>query len=678
MTFTRTSSLGFSAVLLLQLIACSANDSARMAQSNAQDERVDSTAVGSGTDPKQADGAAQTGAENSSPCAEPFTLENLKWLNELEKPRVFEPSAGKDEKGNPRDEYTIKVREAQVQMLPKGCPPTRVFAYGGPTRKDDGTDPAETWDSPGATFEMKRGTPARVTWVNEITTPHLFPIDATLHWANPNQVDPPIGPFKDGAALDPKVQSPVAIVTHVHGLEVGSASDGAPEAWFTARGTDGKVLTGPQFVNPYSEYPNSQPPTTLWYHDHALGITRLNVYAGLAGLYVIRDPNDKVDNLPGLPDRAHEMPLVLQDKTFKSDGSLDYPQQASTDHPYWGGYFGGETFVVNGKVWPVMHVERTRYRFRMLNAANYLTFKFSLADQQDPQKVRKFTVIGSDGGYLSAPTEAEIVRLAPGERADVVVDFSDLAPGHFVTLTNGGQDAVRFAVPDAAPAVTARALPTQLNTRMVELETNVDKRTVTLHSAADGGYLLNGQTYHSAVTEQPVVGSTEDWDIVNISGDEHPIHLHLVQFRIMQRRQLKGDGYSEAWKAANGGGTLPLSTAALNPDADNYLVPESEMDETAKDTAKITATESGWKDTISAPAGFVTRIRVRWAPQDAAASTAPGANPFAPLDPTTGPGYVWHCHMLEHEDNDMMRPLKLQNAESSGPQVTSSKSAISN
>ncbi len=364
--------------------------------------------------------------------------------------------------------------------------------------------------------------------------------------------------------------------------------------------------------------------------------------------------------MPGLPDRAHEMPLVIQDKSFKSDGSLVYPKESSPDHPYWSGYFGGETFVVNGKVWPVMQVEHARYRFRMLNGANHRTFKFSLSDQQDPPQNRKFTVIGTDGGYLAAPTETEFVKLAPGERADVLVDFSDLEPGKPVTLTNEGEDVVRFSVPEAAPTVASRELLKQLNP-MVELKPNVDKRTVTLHSAADGGYLLNGQGYHAALTEQPVVGSTEDWDIVNISGGDHPIHLHLVQFTVMHRRQLKGDSYSDAWKAANDGGTLPLANAAVNPDAGPYLLDESEMDDYSKDIAKISATESGWKDTIVAPSGFVTTIRVRWAPQDAPASTATGSNAFAQFDPTAGPGYVWHCHMLEHEDNDMMRPLKLKN-----------------
>jgi FtsP/CotA-like multicopper oxidase with cupredoxin domain len=648
MAFTRipiSISTGF---VLLQLVACSTSEPPPASTSRGENERIDAD-LGQQTDPV------------ASPCAEPFDREKLKWLNTLEKPRVFEPTPGEDEAGNPRDEYTVHVRDTRVQMLPEGCPMTRVFAYGGTTHEDDGTDLADTWTSPGPTFEMKRGVPARVTWINEITTAHLFPVDPTLHWANPNHVTAPAGPFAENFPLDPRVQSPVPIVTHVHGLEVGSASDGAPQAWFVASGPP-----GPQFEQPYSDYPNSQPATTLWYHDHALGITRLNVYAGLAGMYVIRDAADEFEkpmgDAPGLPDRAHEMPLVIQDKTFNSDGSLAYPSQASDAHPYWSGYFGGDTFVVNGKVWPVMQVERTRYRFRMLNGGNMGTLKLSLPVSQEPLKNHVLTVIGSDGGYLAAPAEAEVVRLAPGERADVVIDFSDLAPGKSLTLTSEGADVVRFSVPETAGAVpVARALPEQLDSKMVELTPDSPKRTVTLHPALDGGYLLNGQRYHDDVTELPVVGSTEDWDIVNISGDDHPIHLHLVQFKLVQRRQLDDvELYRAAWNNVNDGGVVPLAKAAVNPDADPFLRDEAKMDADAKETARTWATENGWKDTIVAPNGFVTRIRVRWAPQEAPASTAPGRNPFAAFDPIEGPGYVWHCHMLEHEDNDMMRPLHLK------------------
>ncbi|HEY0467608.1 MAG TPA: hypothetical protein VGC79_25585, partial [Polyangiaceae bacterium] len=206
MTFTRIPILGSTGILLLQLMACSANDLARRG-SGAQNERVNANSVGTDTDPDRADSGQQTDEESESPCAEPFELEKLKWLNQLEKPRVFKPSVGSDENGNRRDEYTIRVRETQVQMLPKGCPTTTVFAYGGSTLKDDGTEPSDTWSSPGATFEMRRGTPARVTWINEITTPHLLPVDATLHWANPRGLPAPMGPFGENFPLDPMVQS---------------------------------------------------------------------------------------------------------------------------------------------------------------------------------------------------------------------------------------------------------------------------------------------------------------------------------------------------------------------------------------------------------------------------------------------------------------------------------------
>ena len=652
MTFTRIPIFGSTGILLLQLVACSASDPVGTGKSGAQNERVDSDAVGSETDPNRADRSQQL----DNPCAGGLDPKKIKWLNTLQKPPVFKPiSEEKDPQGLvTHQEYQVTVKEADVQMLPDGCPTTQVFAYGGRTLEND----AETWSSPGATFEMTRGVSARVKWLNEIGIPHLFSVDPTLHWANPNGVPAPDGPFEANYPTIADAQSPVPVVTHVHGLEVGSASDGTPEAWFTATGKK-----GPQFLSEFSNYPNSQPATTLWYHDHVLGITRLNVYAGLAGMYVIRDPKSEIEKLPGLPDRAHEMPLVIQDKIFKADGSLVYPDQNSPQHPYWSMSFGGDTFVVNGKVWPSMNVDRTRYRFRMLNGANNRTF--TLALQAPPAQgveaaapaLPKLTVIGSDGGYLSAPAEVGFVKLAPGERADVLIDFSDLDVGQSVILSNEGEDVVRFT---ANPlVVTPPPLPKALDTAMVELKPDVAKRTVTLNAATDGGFLLNGQMYDSKVSELPVLGSTEDWDIVNLSGEPHPIHLHLVQFRIKQRRQLKVDGYLQAWNTENDGGALPLMHATVNPDADAYLVDESEMDDYAKETAKILAPESGWKDTIVAPGGFVTRIRVRWAPQEAPASTKAHDDLFAKFDATKDFGYLWHCHMLEHEDNEMMRPLQL-------------------
>ena len=497
------------------------------------------------------------------------------------------------------------------------------------------------------TFEMTRGIPARVEWINDIATPYFLPVDPTLHWANPNGFPAPTGDFLafPGGYVD--AQKTVPYVTHVHGLEVSPLFDGAPGAWFTR----GAEKTGPDYDygKNIADYPNSQPATALWYHDHALGVTRLNVYAGLAGMYIIRDPKNSVEHppncVPVLPDAAHEMPLVIQDRSFNSDGTLAYVNSGDNPavHPYWSSYFAGDFNVVNGKVWPDMPVDRAVYRFRILNGANNRAYNLYFPDD------REFTVIGSDGGFLPAKTTTKTLTLAPAERADVLVDFTGLAKGSSVILTDTDQsEVVRFTVKaDALDVPRPAELPSPLND-LVPLTPNADKRTVTLNAGDDGSYLLNGQMFDSPVTETPRVGSTEDWDIVNLSGMDHPIHLHLVQFRILQRQAFNDGDYASEWTRRNG--PTPLSQPTQTLDAGPYLTGERVLPAPA---------EAGWKDTAIATGGMVTTLRVRWAPEEAPPETAPGRNAFG-FDPTAKPGYLWHCHMLEHEDNEMMRPLSVQ------------------
>jgi FtsP/CotA-like multicopper oxidase with cupredoxin domain len=435
----------------------------------------------------------------------------------------------------------------------------------------------------------------------------------------------------------------------LHGLEVASSSDGHPEDWFTADGQKGRNGARTIF-----DYPNSQPPTTLWYHDHTLGLTRLNVYAGLAGMYLIRDPNDKIEHPAGaqvLPDAAHEMPLVIQDKSFNDDGSLRY---SATFAPA----FFGDANVVNGKVWPQLEVERTKYRFRILNASNHRFYRFGLSNGQ------KLTVIGSDGGYLRAATDETALTMGPGERADVLIDFSNVTSAAPVVLTNsvgrtgtGTPEAqmaevVRFVVPAGAPQQPALAeLPPQLNTiPALTADPGIPRRTVTLNASGLQN-LLDGQSFHSPVSELPRVGSTEEWDIVNLTGNLHSIHLHLIQFQIVGRQGISA-AYNTEWNRLNGAMPLqqPTQRLAVEPflSAPNFEPP--------------LRPEAGWKDTVQVPANGVTRIRVRWAPQENTESPQPGVNPF-PFDPTNpaDPGYIWHCHLLEHEDHDMMRPIRVEN-----------------
>jgi spore coat protein A, manganese oxidase len=650
MTLIRTSTLGVAGLLLLQLTACSA-DPARKNKS-APDERLDTNTVGSDASSKFSNGDSQPAADCDWHKGDPIVADKIKWQNTLERPRVFQPT---NEKG---DEYTVTVLEKEVQMLPEKCyPKTKVFAYGGRSLGYGETEPKDVWTSPGPTFEMKHGAQVKVKWVNGIEGRHLFPMDPTLHWANPDKLETPKGPF-DENFVNPAADSPVPIVTHVHGLEVAPDSDGSPDAWFT---WDPKKFGSEFKKDQPSVYPNSQPATTLWYHDHALGVTRLNVYAGLAGMYIIRDKNDPIAAL--LPDEAHEMPLVIQDKTFDANGQLVYTTGGG-DHPYWSSSFTGETMVVNGKVMPKMEVERTRYRFRVLNGGNNKDIHLTLPQLPVSEQFR-FTIVGTDGGYLPTPVGTDMLMLTPGERADIVIDFSSMKPGDTAVLKNGEKEVVQFKALDAevkptcalqappaksADAPNASAEPKPLCfanglNKLPELK-STSTRTVTLNSAPDGTYYLNGRTFHSDADEQPKLGSTEDWEIVNLTFEEHPIHLHLVQFQVLDRQQLRINeetfepDYVQAWNDANGG-SFPLQKPAVNPAVAGYVT---------GDRVGPTGVDTGWKDTVSVPSFTVTRIRVRWTPQDKATF---------PFVATEGLGYVWHCHMLEHEDNDMMRPLKI-------------------
>jgi len=560
-----------------------------------------------------------------------------------------------------RHEYTVDVSEFEQQILPHGFPKTTVWGYGGLVKDPDTGETVYFRYTPAPTFEAIRGIPIHVQWINNLTGPHLFAVDPTLHWANPNMMpmNPPLPwpPFPPGF---PNAQTPVPIVPHLHGGEVPSAFDGHPNAWFTAGTIRGKAFTTSLYI-----YPNKQQPTTLWYHDHALGITRLNVYAGLAGFYLLRDPNNHLENPESsiLPTGKYEIPLVIQDRTFRLNGSLFFDKVGTnpTIHPYWTPEFFGNTIMVNGKVWPNLNVERRQYRFRILNGSNARFYNLKFSNGQS------FVQIGSDGGFLPSPVTLTSLLIAPGERADILVDFSALSPGTSIILENDASapypdgdppdpetvgQIMQFTVPrTASQPVVPPELPDTLNTIPV-LTPTTPPRTLTLNEvmgpAGPVVVLLDGQKWDAPTSELPRVGATEDWYIVNLTGDSHPIHLHLVQFLIINRQKIDVDRYKTDWTLING--TPPLTKPTITLSIDRYLQGEP---------VSPAANEMGWKDTVRANPGEVTRIRVRYAPQDAnPALTLPGVNLYS-FDPTRGPGYVWHCHILDHEDNEMMRPLKV-------------------
>jgi len=282
-----------------------------------------------------------------------------KYVNELEAPPVFKPTIAKntDTGEELSHNYTVSATALKQQLLPNDFPETPVWGYEGII--EDGSCFSST---PGPTFEAVKGIPVNVQWVNNLTDPNFLPVDPTIHWANPNNIPTPEAPFLPFPPGYPLAQRPAPIVTHLHGGEMRSDSDGHPEAWFTA----GEEKTGPDFTKSRFTYPNQQEETTLWYHDHALGITRLNVVAGLAGFYLLRDPKSKIE--PLLPKGPYEIPMVIQDRSFNKDGSLLFPNEGvpNTDpvvHPYWLPAFLGNTIMVNGKVWPNLNVEPRQYRF---------------------------------------------------------------------------------------------------------------------------------------------------------------------------------------------------------------------------------------------------------------------------------------------------------------------------
>jgi spore coat protein A, manganese oxidase len=499
------------------------------------------------------------------------------------------------------------------QQLHSQIPATTVWGYNG--------------TYPGPTFEVRRGELVKVDWINNLRDgsggplPHLLPVDTTLHGAEPHM---------------PAVRT----VGHLHGAHVETASDGFPEYWFTADpNAPANGMGGPAGNHVVYTYYNQQPATTLWYHDHALGITRLNVYAGLAGFYLIRDAAEEALNLPA---GAYEVPMVIQDRTFQADGQLFYPRgpgdliDPALDDPLAGlptefpsdfsvvPHFAGNTNLVNGKVWPVMDVEPRKYRFRVLNGSNARFYDLELDAQA--AGTLTFHQIGTEGGLLAAPTDRSRVLLAPAERADVIVDFSNLSVGDEVFLRNFGPDGP-FEGPSAGhapadPNTTGQvmkfrvvaptgpdisSLPQTLVSvpRIPESQSTVTRRLSLVDGVDEFGrpkMLLDGAGYMDTITELPLRGTTEIWEITNSTTDSHPIHLHLVLFQVLDR----------VARPAGGGDPIPIP---LEPH------------------------ELGWKDTVAVNRRETVRV-------------------IAKFDDYQGL-YVWHCHILEHEDHEMMRRFQV-------------------
>jgi spore coat protein A len=490
------------------------------------------------------------------------------FVDPLPIPEIAQPV---DHRPSPTDP-TLKLPFYRIPMRPietkvhRDLKPTRLWGFGS--------------TSPGPTFEARSGQGILVEWANELPTQHFLPIDHTIHGAEADK---------------PEVRT----VVHLHGAKAPAASDGYPDAWY------------PPGKSAIYHYPNHQDAAMLWYHDHALGINRLNVFAGLFGVYILRDEFEDSLNLPR---GKYEIPLAFYDRIFDLDSQLNYPVSGNPKSPWTPEVFG-DAFLVNGKLFPYLEVEPRPYRFRALNAANARFFHLTLANGQP------FHQIGTDQGLLSTPVELKRVTLAPAERADLLLDFSASA-GEQIILNNDGRIVMQFRVAKPQPKSQHKTstqknattiLPSALRpVPKIPESAAVQTRNLTLVEVDDEvmrpvTMLLNNTHWNMPVTETPTLDSTEIWNLINLTDDSHPLHLHLVRFQILDRRSIDVSAYWMTGKLKFFGPPIP---------------PEP--------------SEAGWKDTVRADPAMLTRIII----------------------PFTGyPGrYVWHCHILEHEDNEMMRP----------------------
>lgn len=482
--------------------------------------------------------------------------------------------------------YEVTLRQVE-QKLHRDLPPPPVFTYNG------------VW--PGPTFEVEHETPIYVKWRNELPEhyPDWLPVQKSHHV--PDDV--------------------TRTVAHLHGGITESRSDGYP-LWTQDPGEE--VLY---------HYPNGDAQgdgAMLWYHDHAMGNTRLNVYAGLAGLYLLRN-HEKEAEL-NLPSGEYEIPLVLQDRNFTEDGTLVYPGVCRN--------FG----VVNGAVFPYLEVEPRRYRFRVLNGSNFRIKRLALSNGAS------FSVIGGDDGLLPHRVKTDELLLAPAERADIIVDFSDMA-GEAVVMENttscfgpqrDGQQRMgdvdlphlmQFRVAEARDSPDESSVPQHPVAEDRELERILAEasveRDVTLDEHEDFLFLINDRHFDEPVEIRPRLGDSEVWNIVNLTDEAHPFHIHLISFRIIEWVPFRKGGVEDYIRDRSAGQLKDLNS---------YLVPAQ---------AEAPAPqESGPKDVALAPFGYVTRLAVRW-------YGFPGR-------------YVIHCHLLDHEDNDMMRPIEVLPAEDAG------------
>jgi len=624
------------------------------------------------------------------------------------------PRAGviRERRGKFTDYYEISMRQFEQQILPAPLPATQVWGYGAVSAANP--KGLLLHNAPSLTIEARHGRAVRVKWINDLKDangnflPHLLPVDPSLHWANPggglNERD------KRPAFLSTPLRytGPVPIVTHVHGaVGVGDESDGYTEAWYlpdahnipSGYATEGTWYNffadkahasfgeswGPGYAT--FQYPNVGRASTDWYHDHALGMTRLNVYAGPAGFYIIRGgpdgdlalrdsrngrlallprpaPAEFEQLFPSWMRKYREIPIAIQDRSFNGDGSLFYPDtRAFFDEingpfipdsdiaPIWNPEFFGNMMMVNGNTWPYLDVDRVRYRFRFLNGCQS---RFLILDFNQIPGVEVWQ-IGNEGGFLAAPVNITAdhgnrILMGLAERADVIVDFSKVPPGNYVLGNVGPDEPFGGGVPGvdfemADPMTTGQVMsfhvqrgwkldvstppqylvlpeitpyPPATKTRALALLEEMSPLFEAPAEAVLGVVsgdpnvapgLWSKRLWMDEITENPDVGATEIWEFYNATGDGHPMHIHEEVFEVLNRQDIFVNEETEEVQVVPGSTPRP---------------PEP--------------WETGFKDTVIAYPGTVTRVKTRF--------VTPGQ-------------FVWHCHIVEHEDNEMMRPYRV-------------------
>lgn len=599
------------------------------------------------------------------------------------------------------DFYQIAMREF-TDKLHRDLPPTPLRGYGNYLASDDGLEQPANFKHLGGAIIAKVGTPARVSWHNRLHAGQPFSLGKTGIPVDTSVITP-YG-ISEGAGHD-------RAAPHLHGGLVPWTSDGGPFHWFSSQDVRGPSVDPLGWLGGTNDYwyPNTQTPRFMWYHDHAVGITRLNAYAGLATGYLLVSDDESVLLRRMGVHPASEIPLVIQDKVFRTDGGLWYPNEYDVQFfalaknpkipvlpvPSLVPEFWGDTILVNGTISPYVDIEPRRYRLRILNACNtrFMSLRLVAAmgrtaplntegDVAKPGPV--MTVIGTEGGFLdgSTPAVAKGVAynntvamplvVAPGERVDIVIDFSKVKtvagkdPLCFILYNDapvpfpGGTPLADFwtgnrklAVPpapgfgpDTRNLLQFRIYP--LGTLNPEGDPSVDTTwklpdspaptptagrnvvDLALYETIDDygrlaqnlGPLAGPMGLMEPPTEVVKAGTVEVWRIFNVTADTHPIHFHFVNVRVLSRQAF-------SWR-----GGLPNFVSAAVP-------PEPH--------------EQGWKETVRMNPGECTTLLVE---VPSLTGLAPAGANLAPQRPgISGHEYVWHCHILEHEEHDMMRPL---------------------